>query len=217
MNKSFTKEENGIVVKGNIGTGFTELNLVEQSTNYFSVITNYFIVILFLFNYIVVVFSYYITNNNFYESFILFFMLNAYSINSLLSRDIINSAQYEEELTKNLNSSILGISFLVAANIFVIQSLKNEKIYKTLYNETAFLFCCSLIALMIAMFKITDFKSTIDIKTHRIQNQVFFNLSIILNIFIFLNYFVYISNEKIVSVLPSAFQNVVSFLKKKSK
>jgi hypothetical protein len=214
IGKVFKKVENNVLITGVISNGYPILEIAEKSSYYFKDITNYFLVILYVFIYIIVVVTYYITNGNLYESSILLLILNFYSTTSLFSRDLVSSAKYEEHLTNNLNSSILGISFLVAANIFVIQSLKNEKIYKWLYNETAFLFCCSLIALMISMFKTTDFKNTTDVKTHRIQNQIFFNLSIILNIFIFLNYFVYISNEKIVSVLPNTVKNFLSFFNK---
>jgi putative Mn2+ efflux pump MntP len=214
LNKSFKKEENGNIIDGIIGSGYTKIDINDQTNYYFDVITNNFLIILFIFVYLIITITYYITDTNNYESLFLFIILNCYSISSLLAKDVIDDAEYENKLTDQLNSSILGISFLVAANIFVIQSLKNEKKFKILYNETAFLFCCSLIALMIAMFKVTDFKNARDIKTHRIQNQIFFNLSILLNIFLFLNYFLYISNEKIVSVLPNTVKNFLSFFNK---
>jgi len=196
--KKYVKEENGQKITGVIGMGYSKSEIYDNSIYYYEIVYNYFLLILYLFIYFLFFVNYFLIKKpNITKTFILCFLLNLYATFTLSSKDIITTPSYEEKKVVDLNSSILGISFLVAANIFVIQSLKNDKIYKSLYNETAFLFCCSLIALMIAMFKINNFEKVTDIKTHRVENQIFFNMSIIINIFIFINYFIFISSDNI--------------------
>lgn len=211
--KIFKKEENGEIIQGIIKTGYSVKELIDGSNYYFSIINTWFFYLIFIFIYLVSVISYYINDNNFYESFFLFFTLNLYVVSSLFLKDVINNPDYEDKLVQKLDSSILGISFLVAANIFVIQSLKRTTGFNRLFYFTSFLFCSSLLSLMIAMFKITDFKTSIDIKTHRIQNQFFFNISIILNVIIFFNYFISISYKKIHKIFSKQFAPLFSFIK----
>ena len=112
-----------------------------------------------------------------------------------MTKDIITNIEYENKKVDNLNASILGISFLVVSNIFILNTLKNNKTV-SLYYESGFLFCTSIIALLLAMFKITDYFTQTDLKKHRLHNQILFNISIIINIFIFFNYFVSIYSKK---------------------
>ena len=193
VSKTFQKEENGEVVNGYISIGYTTDLLLNSVDYYFDIVENYFLIILFIFIYLVIYFSYNITHTTF-QPILLFIILNAYVIYSLTSKDIITDIHFEERKETDLNSSVLGISFLVVANIFVINSLKENKLK---YYETSFLFCASLISLMLAMFKMTSYFSAIDIKTHRVHNQIFFNISIIINIFIFINFFnsIYITKK----------------------
>ena len=194
VTKKYKKEENGIIREGTISIGYTSNVLLNTIQYYFELLENYFIVILFLIIYLTCIISYYL-NKERNKAFILFFILNLFCVFSFLSKDIISNIDFEQQKVDDLNSSILGISFLVVANIFIINKLEAGK--KTLFYETSFLFCVSLISLMLAMFKITTYLTQTDVKTHRIQNQILFNMSIIINIFIFLNFFISIFFKKI--------------------
>lgn len=198
ISKIYEKKEDGEMINGFISAGFIKSNIDDTSVFYYELITNYFLVILFLFIYIACVASYFISKKtNGLKVLVLFILLNVYSVLSLISKDTSTTHETEEKKVTDLNSSILGVSFLVAANIFIIQSLKQNKTRKSfLYNESALLFCLSLVSLLIALFKVSSYFKATDIKTHRIQNQFFFNISIIINIFIILNYFSFIFFHK---------------------
>jgi hypothetical protein len=194
ISKRYSKVENGQTINGIVSIGYVSHDLLNISQFYYEIVQNYFLIMVFSLIYFICVFSYYINPNNLYKVIVLLLILNIYVVSSFLTKDIVSNIHTEESKTAQLNSSILGISFLVAAIIFIIQSLQKStlKVKSTLYNETAFLFCCSLITQMLAMFKITSFMKENDVKVHRIQNQMFFNISIIINIFIFINYFSFI-------------------------
>ena len=188
IGKTFKKQENGLIINGYIGIGYTSSILLNTIKYYFEYVQKYFLFLLFFFIYLITIISYYFNGKQMIKCFLLFIILNGYVVFSLLLKDILTNIQYESKLVTELNSSILGISFLVVANTFIINTLKDIKNNKLFY-ETSFLFCASLISLMLAMFKISSFFKTSDIKTYRIQNQILFNISIIINIFIFFNYF----------------------------
>ena len=194
ISKNYEKKQNGEMIDGFISAGYVNSFIDDTSVFYYELITNYFLVILFIFIYIACIASYFITKKtNGLKVLVLFILLNGYSVLSLIAKDTSTTNETEEKKVTDLNSSILGVSFLVAANIFIIQSLKQNKTKKSfLYNESALLFCLSLVSLLIALFKVSSYFKSTDIKTHRIQNQFFFNISIIINIFIILNYFSFI-------------------------
>ena len=196
ISKRFHKEENGEIINGYISIGYTSNSLIDSLHYYFEIMENYFLVIIFLFTYLIIVVNLYINKKEKIKSIFLFIILNIFTIFTLLSRDTITDVKIEESKIENLSSSVLGISFLVGVNIFIIETLKKKNGYKALFYETSFLFCSSITALMLSIFKITTYFNTNDIKKHRIENQIFFNTSIILNIFILFNYFVTIYTKK---------------------
>jgi hypothetical protein len=194
ISKKYQKEENGNTINGFISIGYTSKILLNSMHYYFEILENYFLVILISFIYLMIIFSLYINKQSKTKSIFLFILLNMFCVISFLSKDVITNIDFEERAMNELNSSILGISFLVSANIFIIDKLKKYK--NALFYETSFLFCASLITLMLSMFKITSYFNEMDVKTHRIQNQILFNISIIINIFIFFNYFITIYAKK---------------------
>ena len=195
VSKKFKKVENGEIIDGHISVGYTSIILINKTNYYFEVIKNYYIFILFIFIYFIIIISYYIDNKEKIKIIILSFILNGYLMFTFLTKDIITNIEYENRRIISLDSSILGISFLVVANIFILNTLKNNKTM-SLYHQSGFLFCTSIVALLLAMFKITNNFTQIDVKTHRVQNQILFNISIIINIFIFFNYFISIYSKK---------------------
>ena len=91
------------------------------------------------------------------------------------------------------------MSFLVAVNIFIIQSIRtksNNKMYTNLYSESIFLFAAALIFLLCSMYKQSNYTEVNGLRKRRLQNQIFFNMSIFMNFGIFINYLLFITKRK---------------------
>ena len=97
-------------------------------------------------------------------------------MNFLNLRAGLTSEESENSKLVDINSGITAISFLVAVNIFIIKTLSDTKnqIYGFLYTESAFLFCISLILLLFASSKNTDFNTITDLRIQNIRSQFFF-------------------------------------------
>jgi hypothetical protein len=106
----------------------------------------------------------------------------------------LTNLKTEENKLTNINTGILAISFLVAVNIFIVQTLSGDKTAKRwfLHTESAILFCVSVVLLLISSIKKSSFFTIEDLRVDNILIQFFFNLSIIINLIVFLNYFIYI-------------------------
>ena len=137
------------------------------------------------------------------KSLIFFFVLNIYVCTFMSSISITTTVDIEQENIKDLNDGILGIAFLVAVNIFIIDTMnKNTSTLKKLerkvaYNESALLFCVSLILLLMSMFKQTNYVTINDVREKIIRSQLCFNMAIIVNLFIFVNYLTFITPTKL--------------------
>jgi hypothetical protein len=107
----------------------------------------------------------------------------------------VTSLVIEQEKVKDINDGILSISFLVAVNIFIIETLKKVKTKYSLHNESAFLFCLALILLLMALYKKSNYNKIDSVRAHRIEKQFMYNLSIFINLFILVNYLAYIGKE----------------------
>jgi len=136
------------------------------------------------------------------KALIFFFTLNLYVTYFMSKINTLSTIEIETENVKDLNDGILGIAFLVAVNIFIIDTMnkststvrKSER--KFVYNESALLFCVSLILLLTSMFKSTNYNTVADIREKSTVSQLAFNMAIIVNLFIFLNYLTFISSNK---------------------
>ena len=120
---------------------------------------------------------------------------NAYIAYFMSTVEGVTNLATEQEKVKDINDGILSISFLVAVNIFIIETLKKVQQKYSLHNESAFLFCVALILLLMALYKKTAYNKIDDLREHRIEKQLMYNLSIFINVFILINYLVYISKE----------------------
>jgi hypothetical protein len=109
----------------------------------------------------------------------------------------VTDIELEQTRLTEISTSTLGISFLVAVNIFIIQSIGKKKgyIYNQLYNENIFIFSMSLIFLLFSMYKQSNYTEINGLRSRRIQNQIFFNLSILLNFMVFINYLFFITKR----------------------
>lgn len=120
---------------------------------------------------------------------------NAYLAYFMSTVEGVTSLAIEQEKVKDINDGILSISFLVAVNIFIIETLKKAKGKYSLHNESAFLFCLALILLLMSLYKKTNYTKIDSVREHRIEKQFMYNLSIFINLFILINYLVYVGKE----------------------
>jgi len=120
---------------------------------------------------------------------------NAYLTYFMSTTEGVTSLVTEQEKVKDINDGILSISFLVAVNIFIIETLKKVKTKYSLHNESAFLFCLALILLLLALYKKSNYNKIDNVRAHRIEKQFMYNLSIFINLFILVNYLAYIGKE----------------------
>jgi hypothetical protein len=125
----------------------------------------------------------------------LLFGSNAYLTYFMSTTEGVTSLPVEQEKVKDINDGILSISFLVAVNIFIIETLKKVKTKYSLHNESAFLFCLALILLLMALYKKSNYNKIDNVRAHRIEKQFMYNLSIFINLFILVNYLAYIGKE----------------------
>jgi hypothetical protein len=120
---------------------------------------------------------------------------NAYLTYFMSTTEGVTSLVTEQEKVKDINDGILSISFLVAVNIFIIETLKKVKTKYSLHNESAFLFCLALILLLLALYKKSNYNKIDNVRAHRIEKQFMYNLSIFINLFILVNYLAFIGKE----------------------
>jgi len=182
---------------GVIGIGYTKKDLGVNSSNIYYKFIGKFTLYLLHFIILGVVISLYLIKDGYYEfikcSIILFFSWLILIHQITLT---YGSTDMEKETNKNkeITDSILSISFLVAVNIFFIESLnfKKSNIDKnSIQKQIIFLFCISVILLLISMYKMNNYKNIDNLRSMRIRNQLYFNYSIFYSIAIFLIYIFY--------------------------
>jgi hypothetical protein len=127
---------------------------------------------------------------------ILLVFTSTYLINFINSQELIGSFSTENTKIQNITNSVLGISFLIGVNIFILTSLKKE-LKQKLFVESGLVFSFSIILLLMAMFSMTNHMNIKELMENRISTQLVFNFSILLNMFVIVNYIMHvISNEK---------------------
>ena len=214
--KTFKKSENNETnITGVIGIGYE----VEDLDYKYSDIALDYVGIPFVIFVICMIFGlvsimYYTINKESYvRPGLILIILNAFLLYQISLIGSITDIPLEQSRIAEINSSTLGVSFLVAVNIFIIQSLKkiaNQKINKNLYSESIFLFASSIIFLLFSMYKQSNYTEVNGLRKRRLQNQIFFNMSVFMNFGIFLNYLLFITKYK------NTFNiNILNFLHKK--
>lgn len=134
--------------------------------------------------------------NTDYKSLFLLLITNIYLTIFLTQTENYGSNDMENKKESDINSGLLSASFLAGINIFILNTFqKSLKI--DLFTESAFIFGVSLILLLVATLRETDFLITNDIIWSRISSQLIFNFAVILNTFIILNYLIYILTAKL--------------------
>jgi hypothetical protein len=197
--KNPTRENGNDTIDGVIGIGY---EVDDLDYNYSDINLNYvgipFFLLLSFGIYLLSVSLYFANDSKFsFRPISVLVILNIFLVYQLSSIGTITDVQLEQTRMTEITTSTLGVSFLIAVNIFIIQTIRNKKgyNYQTLYNETAFLFSASLIFLVLSMFKESNFTEVNGLRGKRIQNQILFNLAVIMNLSIFLNYLLLTSNR----------------------
>jgi hypothetical protein len=154
-----------------------------------------FFVLMNVIFFILTLILYYSSNEiDIYKPILFLLVTNFYLMHFLSFQAGLTNLKTEENRLLDINTGILAISFLVAVNIFIVQTLSGDKTAKRwfLHTESAILFCVSVVLLLISSIKKASFFTIEDLRVHNILIQFFFNLSIIINLIVFLNYFIYI-------------------------
>jgi acyl-CoA synthetase (AMP-forming)/AMP-acid ligase II len=132
---------------------------------------------------------------NFWMSLLFLSILNIYITTFINTREGVTTLDVENNKVKDINDGILSISFLAAVNIYILQTLKEIKDHRNLHNESAFLFTLALVLLLFSLYKKSNYNKIDDIRTHRIEKQLMYNMSIFVNLFILFNYLVYVARD----------------------
>jgi hypothetical protein len=180
---------------GIIGMGYNIKNVIETNTIVYSNYIHYhhlFFLNVIIFTVAYVIYS--ITKHKVKALFLLIISL-VYIDYYINSKELIGSFGTENLKIQNINSSVLGISFLVGMNVFILSSLKKE-IKTELFTESGIFFSLSVILLLFSMFKDTAFLNIRELMEDRISNQSLFNFSILLNLFVIINYILYVISKK---------------------
>ena len=133
--------------------------------------------------------------NNFWMSLLFLSIMNIYITMFINTREGVTTLDVENNKVKDINDGILSISFLAAVNIYILQTLKEIKDHRNLHNESAFLFTLALVLLLFSLYKKSNYNKIDDIRTHRIEKQLMYNMSIFVNLFILFNYLVYVARD----------------------
>ena len=199
--KTFTKSENNETnITGVIGIGY---EVEDLDYKYSDIALDYvgipFVIFVIFMIYGLSSIMYYTINEESYlRPGFLFIILNAFLLYQVSLVGSITDIPLEQSRIAEINTSTLGVSFLVAVNIFIIQSLKkiaNQKINKNLYSESIFLFASSIIFLLFSMYKQSNYTEVNGLRRRRLQNQIFFNMSVFMNFGIFINYLLFITKR----------------------
>lgn len=194
----FTKQmSDNTVMEGVLGMGFGIEDLTSNHTQLtYEYCSSQMLTCISIMTFIMSIVLYYINDDKIgYKPIAILIMLNIYFTVALLQRGAVTTIKLEEMKLADLGNGILGISFLVAVNIFILQSLDVTKKSKLIHYETAFLFCCTLIFLLISCYKQYNYATIEDMRSIRIRSQIFFNLAIITNIIIFINYLLFLKQN----------------------
>jgi hypothetical protein len=183
-NSTFTRFHKGDF-HGVIGMGYTTQDLgVEFGNIYYNLVNKYILIFL---NIIILIVSIvlYIIDHSIIKSITVLFLSWLLLMYQLTLTCGITNISMETAKLLDITSSVLGVSFLVAVNTFIIRSFDDKKIFsqdkKILKIEITFLFVISVLCLLLTLYKESNFKSVDQMRGLRIHNQLFFNLCLFYN------------------------------------
>ena len=198
----FDKKQNDINISGVMGIGYQVADLdYNFSEVYINQVGLPFFLFVFSFLFLLTCLLFYSEDHSkkyyFIKPFVFLIVTNLFLVYQLSLFGTITNLELEQNRVNEITTSTLGVSFLVAVNIFIIQNIakKKGKLGNELYKENIFIFCFSLIFLLFSMYKQTNYTEVNGLRNRRIQNQIFFNLSVLLNFTIFANYLFFSTNR----------------------
>ena len=189
------KQKDGTEFSGVIYMPYSLVDVEEQYANkYYDFMTRTFILMINASLLFVALILRYVVGNDDYVWLPYAFIIVGfyYLINFLNTIEGITNIEGENERTKQIDDGILSISFLAAVNVFIIQSIRDNKKSKHAYYEAAILFMLGLILLLLSLYKITNYNRIDEIRAHRIIKQFSYNATIYVNIFILFYYSFYV-------------------------
>jgi hypothetical protein len=190
------KDYGKIEFQGVLSIGYEIRNLdLEYGQVYYQFLGWKFFTLMNIIFFVLSLILYYASNRiDMFKPILFLLSTNIYLMVFLSLQAGLTNLKTEENRLVDINTGILAISFLVAVNIFIVQTLSEERRAGKwfLHTESAILFCLSLFLLLLSSVKKTNFFNIEDLRIHNILIQFFFNLSIIINLIVFLNYLIYI-------------------------
>jgi hypothetical protein len=196
LNEVHDEEYGKIEFQGILSIGYEIRNLdLDYGQVYYQFLGWKFFILMNIIFFILSVILYYSSNQiDIYKPILFLLVTNFYLMHFLSFQAGLTNLKTEENRLVDINTGILAISFLVAVNIFIVQTLSGDKTAKRwfLHTESAILFCVSVVLLLLSSVKKSSFFTIEDLRIHNILIQFVFNLSIIINLIVFLNYFIYI-------------------------
>lgn len=178
---------------GVIGIGHNVSYVLDDKTIHYSNFVHWFDLSLANLTILAITFIVFLFDSNKIKTFFIFAVISSYLINYLSSKELVGSFGTENTKIDNINNSVLGISFLIGVNTFILNALRKDFTIN-MFTESGLIFSLSLLLLMTCMFKTTDYITIHDLMANRISNQMIFNMSIILNMIIIVNYIIYITS-----------------------
>jgi len=191
----FSKKQDGTDFNGVLYMNYSLVDVEEQYANkYYDFTSRSFLLIINTGLLFVSLILRYVVGNHDYVWLPYAFLVAGfyYLINFLDTIEGITNIQGEEVRAKQIDDGILSISFLAAVNVFIIQSIRDNKSSNHAYYEAAILFMLGLILLLMSLYKITNYNRIDEIRTHRIFKQFSYNATIYINIFILVYYSFYV-------------------------
>ena len=180
---------------GIIGIGYSKENLYFTFGDiYYNLISKFTIYFIHFFILLTVIILYLIRPE--YKEFLICCIILFFSWLLLIYQGILktNLTSSIEEINneQKISDSVLSISFLIAVNIFFIETL-NIQIFKTkksdnIKKQIIFLFCVSVLTLLFCLFQTNNYKSNEELRDIRITKQIYFNYCIYYSIIIIFFY-----------------------------
>ena len=180
-----TKDNNEAIISISIDME----NLKSKNKFYYITYTKpVYIIMLSLITFIIAIILYASsTEESRYNSFIFLILTNYYLTDFLDNSEYHGTTETELKKIQQVNGGVLGVSFLIGVNTFIITYLtKND--HKDLFVQSALIFAFSVIILLMAAFKHTDSITVKQLLTERLSNQLLFNFCLLMNIFVVFSY-----------------------------
>jgi hypothetical protein len=185
------KFDDGKGYSGTIGIGLSIEDLSDKYRDYYiNCINKYAILATIVFTLILTILVSKISAS---MSFLYFTIIVSFITYYLGLSETFNSAKVESDQIKDIESSILSLTFFSAITIFLLSKNINLKdVSKTLLKSDYpfLLFTVSGLYILFSMFKMSDHKDLDELKSRRLTKQYLFNYSIIINIVLIIHFLI---------------------------